>query len=454
MKEYTEDEIIETLNGCICCGVRKDLSRTLEAIAERTRRSEGKTLKLDAVVIETTGLADPSPITQTFFVDRAVRESYRLDGIVAVVDAKHVEQHLEEERTDGAINETVQQLAFADRILLNKVDLVPDEADLARIESRIRTINTFAPLKRMQHGRCAIDTILGIRAFDLRRVLQENPAFLVPAFGNSAKGAHEKTISSHAINVSESVDLQEVLKWINRVLDRQGLHIYRMKGILAIDGCDEKYVYHGVHQVFQGSFSEHWGIEEERSCKLVFIGKNLNKGALEASFLDCLATEEHKARRAAKLRFRIGTVVECMTGGQWARGTVVGYWYHPMDLQAGMFDPYEIRLDNGIITSIGVDDNRIIRLPKSSSGGRGTSGEAPLHDGYYDEDDSDDDLPELCDPSSDLQEENGDDEEDSDDDLPELCDPDNDSAVLSQERESCSEKGSAEKAGSEEGGGS
>ena len=302
MKEYTENEVIETLNGCICCTVRGDLIKTLERLAERMHGGGG--LRLDAVVIETTGMADPSPVAQTFFADEVVQESYRLDGIVTVVDAKHLEQHLDEKKADGAINETVQQLGFADRIILNKVDLVPEAADLERIESRIRAINAFAPLVKCTNGQVPVDTVLELRAFDLRRVLVDDPAFLE----DHKSAAHDKAVSSFALSVPDSVELQPLRKWISNLLNEEGENLYRMKGIPSIEDCPEKYVYHAVHMLFDGQFAEPWAEGEERGCQLVFIGKNLDKAALEESFRECLANEEARAKRARHLRFKIGDV--------------------------------------------------------------------------------------------------------------------------------------------------
>ena len=189
----------------------------------------GGGLRLDALVIETTGMADPSPVAQTFFADEVVQESYRLDGIVTVVDAKHLEQHLDEKKADGAINETVQQLGFADRIILNKVDLVPEAADLERIESRIRAINAFAPLVKCTNGQVPVDTVLELRAFDLRRVLVDDPAFLE----DHKSAAHDKAVSSFALSVPDSVELQPLRKWISNLLNEEGENLYRMKGILS-----------------------------------------------------------------------------------------------------------------------------------------------------------------------------------------------------------------------------
>lgn len=168
----SEEEILEVLNGCVCCTVRKDLVDVLRRLAERRRAG---TLQIDAIVLETTGMADPSPVAQTFFADATIKDYVRLDGIVTLVDAKHIEQHLDEKKPDGAINESVNQLAFADRILLNKVDLMPDETDLQRIEQRLRGINGFAPIKRCTRGQVSVDDVLDIAGFDLQRTLQKDP---------------------------------------------------------------------------------------------------------------------------------------------------------------------------------------------------------------------------------------------------------------------------------------
>merc|ERR1711908_149627 len=147
--------------------------------------------KLDAIVIETTGMADPAPVAQTFFVDDEVKEFATLDGIVTLVDAKHIEQHLDEEKPEGAENEAVEQIAFADRLIVNKVDLVT-EADLERVEARVRAINQFAPIQRCQQSTVSVDSVLNVRGFDLKRVLEMDPAFL----DTDGEHAHDQTVTS------------------------------------------------------------------------------------------------------------------------------------------------------------------------------------------------------------------------------------------------------------------
>jgi G3E family GTPase len=166
-----DEEIIEMMNGCICCTVRQDLITVLEKLC---RRVEAGTLKLDGIIIETTGMADPAPVAQTFFVDQMVKSFARLDGIVTLVDAKHIEQHLDEEKPEGAENEAVEQVAFADRILLNKTDLVTEQ-DLVRVEARLKAINAYAPVQRCCKADVAVDWVLNIGAFDLKRTLEMDP---------------------------------------------------------------------------------------------------------------------------------------------------------------------------------------------------------------------------------------------------------------------------------------
>ena len=162
-KMQVDENIIEMMNGCLCCSVRQDLVDVMEKLAERV---EAGTLKLDGIIIETTGMADPAPIIQTFFIEEKIATFARLDGVVTLVDAKHAIQHIEEKKQSDAVNESVQQLAFADRIILNKIDLVPSEKELRATEERIKSINEFAPIKRATKSKISIDWVLNIRGFD------------------------------------------------------------------------------------------------------------------------------------------------------------------------------------------------------------------------------------------------------------------------------------------------
>merc|ERR1719203_1920305 len=237
------------MNGCICCTVRQDLVAVLKKLVER--QLKGK-IKLDGVIIETTGMADPAPVAQTFFVDDTVKAFARLDGIVTVVDAKHIEQHLDEEKPEGAENEAVEQVAFADRILLNKTDLVTEE-DLVRIETRLKSMNCNAPIKRCTKADVAPDWVLDIGAFDLKRTLEMDPEFL----NTDGEHEHDTSVSSVSITQEGLLDLSLVESWIGELLQTQGADLYRMKGVLNIRYAEQKWVYHAVHMIFNGAF-ENW----------------------------------------------------------------------------------------------------------------------------------------------------------------------------------------------------
>jgi len=270
----TTEDIFEMNNGCICCTVRGDLIRILSKLFRRAT-------KLDAIIIETTGLADPGPVAQTFFMDESIKDFARLDGIVTLVDAKHVEQHLDEEKAPGAENEAVEQVAFADRLLLNKTDLV-SEADLVRVEARLRDVNKYAPVLRCEKAGVGMEQVLDIKAFELARVLEMDPEFL-------GDGEHEHDASIYSVGFERpgELNMERTNAWIATLLQTQGTNIYRMKGVLAMAGCDDKYVYQGVHMLFTGETLAPWG-EQPRVNRLIFIGKNLDRKQLEQSFELCM----------------------------------------------------------------------------------------------------------------------------------------------------------------------
>ncbi|MFV0309003.1 MAG: CobW family GTP-binding protein [Desertimonas sp.] len=271
-----EEEIFEMNNGCICCTVRGDLIRILGNLMKRKDR-------FDQIVIETTGLADPAPVAQTFFVDDEMAAQLRLDAIVTVVDAKHLGVHLDDTKPDGVENEAVEQLAFADRVVLNKTDLA-DEVELADVERRIREVNALAPIVRTAHGKVDLDRILDVGAFDLDRVLVEDPGFL----DEDAEHQHDLTVGSVGLDVDGDVDVNRLNEWLGTLLREKGVDIFRSKGILSIAGWDERYVFQGVHMLTDGRADRPWGPSERRCSRLVFIGRNLDRDELETSFRRCL----------------------------------------------------------------------------------------------------------------------------------------------------------------------
>lgn len=263
-----DEEIFEMNNGCICCTVRGDLIRIIGNLMKRRD-------KFDHLVIETTGLADPAPVIQTFFVDEDVQTQTSLDAVVTVVDAKHIWQHW-----DAA--EAQEQIAFADVILLNKTDLVsPDELD--ELERRIRSMNALAKLYRTRDAQIDMDAVLGVQAFDLNRALEIDPEFL----GEDAH-EHDESVYSIALVEPGQIDGERLNVWLSNLLRTQGPDIFRMKGILNVAGEDNRFVFQGVHMLFDGRRDRPWKPSEPRKNELVFIGRNLNEAQLREDFRACL----------------------------------------------------------------------------------------------------------------------------------------------------------------------
>jgi G3E family GTPase len=262
-----DEEIFEMNNGCICCTVRGDLIRILGNLM---RRKGG----FDHVLVETTGLADPAPVLQTFFVDDEMQQKLRLDALVTVVDAKHVALHLDES------SECQEQIAFADVILLNKIDLV-DETVVDRVEKRIRRMNRFATVHRTERSRVDIAKLLDIHAFDLDCALAVDPKFL-----QEDAHEHDPTVTSVGIEIRGDLDEAKLNKWIGKLLAERGTDIFRMKGILAIRGKAEPVVFQGVHMLFESQDGAAWG-RAPRSSRLVFIGRNLDFAELRAGVQSC-----------------------------------------------------------------------------------------------------------------------------------------------------------------------
>ena len=235
--ETSEEEIIEVVNGCLCCNVRGDLTELLYDMYDRIK-------DFDGLIIETTGLADPAPVAQTFFVDDKISERYELDGIITVVDAKNIIQHVEEEKPEGIENESVEQIAFADKILLNKTDLV-DENELKNVESQIKSINSFAPIFKTEHGVIDPKELIGIGSFDLKRTLEMDPEFL----DIDAEHEHDQRVTSISSKFEGSLNVNKLNRWIGKIIDEKGTDLFRYKGILSVKGMDNKFVFQGVHML-------------------------------------------------------------------------------------------------------------------------------------------------------------------------------------------------------------
>jgi G3E family GTPase len=263
-----DEEIFEMNNGCICCTVRGDLIRIIGNLMKRRN-------KFDHLVIETTGLADPAPVIQTFFVDEDMRSQILLDAVVTVVDTKHIQQHWD-------ADEAQEQIAFADVILLNKTDLVTTE-QLDELEQRIHSMNAMAKIYRTQNAELEMDALLGVKAFDLNHALEIDPQFL-----SEDAHEHDETVTSVAIVESGAVDGSKLNEWLGDLLRTKGVDIFRMKGILNIAGEDRRFVFQGVHMLFDGKPDRPWKPTETRKNELVFIGRNLDEAELKGNFKACL----------------------------------------------------------------------------------------------------------------------------------------------------------------------
>ncbi|MEL6457068.1 MAG: GTP-binding protein [Cyanobacteria bacterium J06621_15] len=265
----TDEEIFEMNNGCICCTVRGDLMRIIGNLMKRRD-------KFDHLVIETTGLADPAPVIQTFFVDEDMREQLLLDAVVTVVDAKHISQHWD-------ADEAQEQIAFADVILINKTDLVSSE-QLEELENKIRGMNAIAKIYRTKDAQLEMDALLGVKAFDLNRALEIDPEFL----GEDAH-EHDEDVYSVALVEEGELDGDKLDKWLSNLLQTQGPDIFRTKGILTIAGEDNRFVFQGVHMLLDGRPDRPWKENETRKNELVFIGRNLDEAKLREEFKACVA---------------------------------------------------------------------------------------------------------------------------------------------------------------------
>ncbi len=284
-----DEEVFEMNNGCICCTVRGDLIRIIEGLMRRKG-------KFDAIIVETTGLADPAPVAQTFFVDEDVRDAARLDAVVTVADAKWLAHRLRD------APEAKNQIAFADVIVINKTDLVTP-AELREVEARIRAINPYAAVHRAQKCDVKLDDVLERRAFDLDRILDIEPEFLTVGDHDhdhahdhdhdhahrGLKHYHDEDMQSVSVKLDGEVDPSKFMPWINRVTQEQGLNILRCKGIVAMKNDPKRFVFQGVHMMLDGNSQREWREGEKRESKVVFIGRNLEAEDLRKGFLACAA---------------------------------------------------------------------------------------------------------------------------------------------------------------------
>ncbi len=298
-----DEEIFEMNNGCVCCTVRGDLIRIIDGLMRRKG-------KFDAIILETTGLADPAPVAQTFFMDEEVGRKAKLDAVVTVADAKWLSERLRD------APEAKNQIAFADVILLNKTDLVSAQ-ELAEVEGRIRAINPYAQVHRTQRCQIPIGEVLGRNAFDLDRILSIEPSFLdgdghdhhhghhhhadhdhhhdhdhahSHAAGNGGlKHYHDEDMQSIALRLDKPLDPQKFFPWIQNLVATEGPQILRSKGILSFKDDPERFVFQGVHMILDGDHQRPWRDEEKRESRIVFIGRELPEEKIRQGFEGCAA---------------------------------------------------------------------------------------------------------------------------------------------------------------------
>jgi G3E family GTPase len=267
------EQIVEMNNGCICCKVRGDLVRILGNLS--AQREDGR-IHFDRVVIETTGLADPAPVAQTFFVEPDIGEYYRLDAIITVVDAKHAPQQLDEH------HEAQEQVGFADRLLLSKTDLV-SATERQQLEARLRTINVRAPIAAAHFGEADISEILDIHGFSLNAILEIEPEFL-----QDVSHEHDDDIRSFVFSTEKAFDAARIMAFMDVMMREFGVDLLRYKGILNIEGCDRKIIYQGVHMLLREDFGSTWLANQPRQSKIVFIGRNLPEAEIKEALDSCL----------------------------------------------------------------------------------------------------------------------------------------------------------------------
>jgi G3E family GTPase len=288
-----DEEVFEMNNGCICCTVRGDLVRIIDGLMRRKG-------KFDAIIVETTGLADPAPVAQTFFMDEQIGAKTKLDAVVTVADAKWLKEQLKD------APEAKNQIAFADVILINKTDLVTP-GELAEIEARIRGINPYAKLHRTERSKIAIDEVLGRNAFDLDRILDIEPQFLTADDHDhhhdhdhgdghhhhhdhgGLKHYHDEDMQSVALKTDKPLNPDKFFPWVQELVASEGKDILRCKGILNFKDDPERFVFQGVHMILDGDHQRKWKEGETRDSRIVFIGRHLPEEKIRQGFETCVA---------------------------------------------------------------------------------------------------------------------------------------------------------------------
>ena len=291
----TQEQIIQMSNGCVCCTIREDLRTTLSDLAEKRRKGE---LAFDRVVIETTGLADPGPVAQTFFVDDVVAESYVLDAIVTLVDAKHAGQQLDTRQ------EARRQVGFADQIFISKTDLVAED-EVAALIHRLKHMNPRAPFQKVHFGEVPLSEVLDLRGFNLNAKLDIDPEFLAADDAHHHDHDHDHEhgehcdhphhhhhdddVKSFVFRADKPFNPAKLEDFLGAIVQVYGPKMLRYKGVLHMQGSDRKVVFQGVHQLMGSDLGPKWAPTEKKQSKMVFIGIDLPRDVLEQGLQQCLS---------------------------------------------------------------------------------------------------------------------------------------------------------------------
>jgi len=269
-----EEQIVEMNNGCVCCTVRGDLVRILGDLSKKKRKGE---LRFDRVIIETTGLANPGPVAQTFFMDEAIHDQYLLDAVVTVVDAKHADKQLDEH------DEARRQVGFADRILLSKTDLVEGE-EVDALMQRLRQMNPRAQQKKVHMGETDIKELIDIRGFNLNAALEVDPEFLT-----SDHHEHDDDVTSFVWKDPRPMHMEKIETFLSLMVQNYGEELLRYKGVLNIQGEPRRMIFQGVHMLMGGTPGKPWEPGEARESVMVFIGRKIPRRLFEEGLAYCIA---------------------------------------------------------------------------------------------------------------------------------------------------------------------
>jgi G3E family GTPase len=293
----SKEQIIQLNNGCVCCTIREDLRSTLSTLAEKKRKGE---LDFDRVVIETTGLADPGPVAQTFFMDDEIAESYLLDSILTLVDAKHAEQQLDDRQ------EARRQIGFADQIFISKTDLV-DEATVQALIHRVKHMNPRAPQRRVNFGEVPISEVFDLKGFNLNAKLDIDPEFLSAAghdhdhdhhghdhgpgehCDHPHHHAHDDDVKSFVFRSDKAFNAAKLEDFLGAIVQVYGPKMLRYKGVLHMKGSDRKVIFQGVHQLMGSDLGPKWAPGEKKTSKMVFIGLDLPQDVFQQGLEQCLS---------------------------------------------------------------------------------------------------------------------------------------------------------------------